>query len=479
MTRCILIFASKKLTMRKAPVRDNILLSIFLLCTAGRCLGQIHIGNSTTWISTNETTVVLDDMDLKYDAAPTLLNNIFRFTGTRGNSIGGGSRPVIYAISLAKTNPGMLILNQAIDVTKRINFEAGLLNLNKQHISLGPNALLTKEHEESRLIGPGGGYIDINTDLHAPVAANPGNLGVVITAATDLGKVNIFRSHDLQYINDSSKSIARWAGVSVPDNIAPFSVSLRFNYFYVESEGFQPDSLVVWQSGDGPQWSSIGYSTRDASQKYVEKQGLTRLSNFTLYPGPPASAPPPPSTPGNILLTGDWAGNFVSLKWSVSSEYQTDHFTIERKYAGDSAFTAIIVMPTKAAGGTSTSPTNYSSIDSTVTRGLEDVSYRIHEIGTSIQSVYSNIITLKAIGAKEFIHKLYPTIATGGRVYIQVGNMLLLQMTFMIVDSKGSIILTGTLPYQSQWLPVNFLSHGHYHLVLRSGDQKFHSTFIK
>ena len=362
-----------------------LLLTLYLLSASDSCTGQINIGQlhilpGTTWVSNTGTTVVLDNMDLQYDANPVLLNNTFRFTGTRINSIRGEKQPLLYAISVAKDDPGELTVNQDINVTKRINFEKGMFDLNRNGIFLQPDAVLTNENENSRLVGPFGGYISIEADLHAPVAINPGNLGAFITSATDLGKVTVSRMHDLQTLNDSSQSIARWYSISIP-GAGTLSAGLRFNYFYSESEGFHNDSLVLWQHGDNTDWDDIGYTTRDASQKYVEKQGLTRLSVFTLAPGPSTSSiiPPPPPPPGS----------------------------------------------------------------------------------------------------PQFILKLYPTIAVGGRVYIAVGNMPLAKMSFMIVDAKGCIVLTGDLPYQSQWLPVHFLSHGVYRLILRSGGQHWHSTFIR
>src|ERR1700754_2100147 len=93
-----------------------IVLVLSLFSVSNTCLGQINIGQlhmlpGTTWVSNTGTTVVLDNMDLQYDANPILLNNTFRFTGTRINSIRGDSRPLIYAITVAKDDPGQLTLN--------------------------------------------------------------------------------------------------------------------------------------------------------------------------------------------------------------------------------------------------------------------------------------------------------------------------------------------------------------------------------
>src|ERR1700760_2458412 len=98
--------------LQKSPFTPGILLLTLLLSgTANRCPGQanigaLHIGAGTKWVSTPDTYVVLDRMDLQYDADPNLLlNNVFRFTGGGINFIRGESLPLIYAIGVSKINP--------------------------------------------------------------------------------------------------------------------------------------------------------------------------------------------------------------------------------------------------------------------------------------------------------------------------------------------------------------------------------------
>jgi hypothetical protein len=40
-----------------------------MLLFAGQCFGQLHIGDGTTWVSTPATVVVLDDLEMQYDAS--------------------------------------------------------------------------------------------------------------------------------------------------------------------------------------------------------------------------------------------------------------------------------------------------------------------------------------------------------------------------------------------------------------------------
>ena len=447
-------------------------------------IGALHIGPGTTWVSTPDTYVVLDRTDLQYDADPSvLLNNVFRFTGTGINSIRGATRPLLYAIGVAKVDAGGLWLNQAVTIAQRVNFETGFFNLNGNALFLQPDALFTNEHEKAQLVGNFGGYVTIDADLHAGTTTNPGNLGAIITTATDLGKVTISRSHETPRLDTIRNGIDRLFNIVPPVGTA-VNATLRFYYLGNEAEGFPPDSLHLWQSPDETPWSDIGYTFRDASQLYVEKQGLTSLGRFTLsLPGDhPITPPPPPTgTSGPMLLTGLWIGSRAQLNWTITAEYQDQLFNVERKYSTQSDFSPVATLPTKATGGNSSTAVAYSYLDSTVSTGPDDITYRIRRVGTEAGDFsYSNSITLKATdSASGFIHKIYPTIVVGGRVYIEAGNLPLNKIAFAVIDSKGSIVLLGELPYQSQWLPVDFPGKGVYRLLIQSPGHKYHGTFIK
>ncbi len=271
----------KTLTCTNVLLLFVALLSVSVSCKGQANIGALHIGAGTTWVSSPDTYVVLDRVDLQYDAGPGMLNNVFRFTGTGVNSIRGDSRPLIYAIGVAKTDPGALWLNQAVTIASRVNFETGYLNLNGYALYLQPAALFTNERENDQLVGNFGGYATIDADLHAGVTANPGNLGASITPATDLGKVTVFRGHQNRFLSPTQVGIDRWYYI-VPSTGAPVDATLRFYYLDDEAVGYIPDSISLYQSASGTPWTDIGSTSRDAARHYIEKQGLTSLDSFTL-----------------------------------------------------------------------------------------------------------------------------------------------------------------------------------------------------
>jgi hypothetical protein len=450
--------------------------------------GALHIASGTTWVSTPQTAVVLDNMDLQYDASPSwLLKNSFRFTGTTNSSIGGNSQPYVYAISVAKTSPAKLYLTTQINIAKRINFQSGLFDLNSLYIVLADAALLTNESETSRIYGDLAGGVQIFAALNGPVNANPGNLGLILSSPTSLGNVTITRAHVPMYVNFTGYGVARYYDVS-PAATVDNNTTLRFTYFDAELNGLPEDSLGLWESQDAT-FSPLGFTARNATLNFVEKHGLAQPGRFTLYtydttataPPPIDSTAPPPTDTTNVhvVLFGSWINNLAALSWVISPANETDHLVVERKYSNESSFTAITSIPAKSTGSTTATGVSYDFTDSTVRTGPFDVSYRINAVDQRGKSVYSNSITLAALSSEGFILKLYPTIAVGGQVYIKAGNMAVDKMQLQVFDSRGGLVMSGTLPYVSQWLSVAPLARGVYRLSLRSANNKFIGTFIK
>lgn len=429
------------------------------------CFGQLHIADGTLWVSTPATAVVLKDMGIQYDASSSwLLNNTFLFTGTVNAAFGGNSQPYVYAVSVAKTSPAKLYLTSQVNIAKRINFQSGLLDLNGLYIVLDETAILTNESETSHIYGSLAGGVTINATLNGPVNANPGNLGAMLTSPGSLGAVTITRGHVPMYVNFSGYGVARYFDIGA-ENTIPDNSTLRFYYLDAELNGLPKDSLGLWEASDAT-YSPLGFSSRNATDNYVE-QRFTQFGRFTLYTVDSAVTVLPLES---IALAGNWKDHLAQLNWNVISPYNVDHFDVQRKYSSEPGFTSIA----------SVLPTLNTYTDSTITSAAGEVSYRIHQVGTGGQSAYSNIITLQAINQANFIHTIYPTIAVVNGVYIQVGNEpLLTTMHLQVFDSRGALVMSGTLPYQSQWLNISPLSKGIYRLLLQSGTNKYVGTFIK
>ena len=161
------------------------------------------------------------------------------------------------------------------------------------------------------------------------------------------------------------------------------------------------------------------------------------------------------------------------------SENNNDHFDIERKYPAEADFVKMSTVPSKYPDGNASLPTFYEYIDATANPAIYDIVYRIKQTGKDGRSVYSNSITLNPASADQFIIKVYPTIVTGGSIFIQAGNVSAATMLVKIFDLSGKLVLTRSLHYQSQTLLLPSLLHGMYRMVIQSGDWKYRSSFIK
>jgi len=432
---------------------------------------QLQISPGTRWNSNNTTYIVLENMGLQYDAATTLLDNYFKFTGNSNSTISGSQLPIFRSIELAKNGAAKLVLQRSFNLTQSFTFNGGLCDLNGFDIFMESSAFLNNESETSRIMGSGG-YVRMSASLNAPSSANPGNLGVVISSSQNLGAVIIQRGHQSQTNgNGLGNSILRYYDIT-PNNNSALNATLRLNYFNAELNGLDENSLVFWKSSNNLNWTNEGFTTRNTTTNYVEKTGIAAFSRWTL------------SSIGNILpvtglsLSGKWKNNAAELNWTTLAEYNNHYFNIERKYANENNFVTVGKKNSLHADGNSQSPSYYHSIDpASDNRGA--IFYRLRQVDIDGKFSYSNTISIGPDAAKVFIEKIYPTVTVQQSIYVEVGNMNLHQMEISLYDMTGRVLLKKKLKYESQLLQLPTLTAGVYQLRFLSGEWQQQSNFIK
>lgn len=77
-----------------------------------------------------------------------------------------------------------------------------------------------------------------------------------------------------------------------------------------------------------------------------------------------------------------------------------------------------------------------------------------------------------------FIEKIYPTITTDGRVYIETGNQPVKEMQVEVYNATGMLCFKLSLPYHSQSIHFNELSGGVYIVRITSGNLTFTSKIV-
>lgn len=261
------------------------------------------------------------------------------FNGTANNNISGSGTTNFDVLETAKTGSATTSLNQNVTVNGQVLFTGGLIDLNNKVITLDPNAILSGENENSRIIGPLGGYVTITQALNAPAAANPGNLGAALTTAVNLGSTTIKRSH--QPVSGSgSNSIKRVFDIN-PTTNTNLGAKLRLYYFDAELNGANEANLVLWKKQPATPWVNMGVSAADASLNWAEKLNLTDFSSWTLAA---TTAALPISL---VSFEAIPSACTVLVKWRTEIESNAGTFELERSQDGN---TFIKIYSTAAQG---------------------------------------------------------------------------------------------------------------------------------
>ena len=114
--------------------------------------------------------------------------------GNTSTTIGGDITPLFYDLHIQKSG-GDVSLTNTFGVSNNIVFTGGNVQLNGYNLDLGIQGTIIGESEIAHITGMGGGEVLRQAVLDAPVAANPGNIGIEISSSVDIGVTTIHRGH--------------------------------------------------------------------------------------------------------------------------------------------------------------------------------------------------------------------------------------------------------------------------------------------
>ncbi len=249
---------------------------LFILSNAN---AQLIISSGTSLKSNRGAYIVLNNIGLQHDGASESLDNVFKFTGNIDASIDGSTKPLFTSVEVAITGTAKIILQRSVNINQNLSFQSGLVDLNNNIIDLGTTGVLIGEDETSHIISPGGGYVQIVNTLNAPNNVNPGNLGAVITSSQNLGTSTIRRGHQSQTTGDGGGiSVLRYFDIEPAINNS-LNASLRFYYLDAELNSLDENSVTLWRSTNTT-WSNEGFTSRNTSDNYVEKTGISSFSRW-------------------------------------------------------------------------------------------------------------------------------------------------------------------------------------------------------
>lgn len=448
---------------------------ILLLVAGGStiCQAQLYVSPTANLHLSGDAQITLQNTDLITDgtiSAPA--TGRFIFNGSANNNISGTTAPTFAELEIAKTGTGQLDLQTDINVTDKMVFTTNLVELNNHNINLGSTGFLENENENSRITGTGGGTVFCNATLNAPTAANPANLGAVITTTQNLGNTVITRGHQSQTNGGGGGSSTHRYFDILPTNNSTLNATLRINYFDAEKNMLDENNFEIYKSTDHVNWTNIGQSLRNSSTNFVEQQTINSFARFTL------STSDVVLPVNGLQLSGIWNNNAAHLNWVTLTEHNNRKFNIERKYDNEFNFTIIGSKNSAHANGNSNLPTHYRWIDyANDARG--PIQYRVQQQDLDGHFAYSNIIVLKPEVSLAFIKNIYPTLVSQNQLYIKIGNKNVQKMQLSIYDMKGSRVFYKELSYQSQQLSLPELNAGTYNIIIRSGANHWSANFVK
>ena len=245
--------------------------------------GSLQATSGATIKTVNNSFIVLDNVHIVNNGSfvQAAGDGTTKFTGNVDVNVSGSSVTIFDTLNIAKTTNFKVALQQNVNVVGQVNFTSGLLDLNNSVLNLGTTATLNGERDTSRIFTIGNGYVQVINSLNAPVSANPGNLGAIITSTKNLGSVTIRRGHLAQLnVSGTTPGILRYYDI-LPTIDNGLKATFRFQYLDAELNGLNESTLELWKQGK-KSWSNEGFTSRNAVNNYVEKTNIGALSRWTL-----------------------------------------------------------------------------------------------------------------------------------------------------------------------------------------------------
>ncbi|MEP6747494.1 MAG: T9SS type A sorting domain-containing protein [Bacteroidota bacterium] len=313
-------------------------------------------------------------------------NGTVEFTGiaaTNTSAIGGSSTTPFYNLTINKAdNAGRLAGNISVDGS--LLMQSGNLELNLFNIDLGNGAgSIMNENIHALITGTTGGNVIKTASLNAPASVNPGNIGIAISSAANLGNTVIKRGHQQQTIPGGLMSINRYYDIT-PTNNNSLNASLQMYYLDNELAGINKSTLNFYRSEDnGISYSLDGADNNDQINDWVLKNNIPQLSRWTLA-GSTSALPVK-----LISFTAQLVNRQTKLQWITTQEINSSYFDVQRSPDG-TTFNKILNVP---AQGNSNLQSAYNATDLNPANGIDY--YRLKEVDKDGTFSFSPVVYVK------------------------------------------------------------------------------------
>lgn len=383
----------------------------------------LYITSGARFVSNGSPKIVINNGGIRNEGSFTQASSSLVFTGncaTSGSFISGSGTMTLNDLELNKSVNG-LQLNRNISLAGNLSFTSGdSLFLNAFNLDLGTTGTLIGETGSKRITGRSGGYIQRTETLNAPDWANPGNIGVSIKSAANLGST-VIRRYPIQI---AGTSVYRYFNIA-PANNSTLNAQVRVQYFEQELAGIPETALGVFVSYDNAvTWTDFLYDGVDYTNNYIQKGGFTSFSLLTLSDFNYALAVKLNS------FTAIQQGNTALLHWETVQESPGTVYTLERSLDGQS-FSPLFTQKGKILLNN-----QYSYTDALPESG--NYFYRLY-IQEPQQQFYSAVCRLSFTAASSWKPGWYPNPASQ-QVLLQYNSSISGMQLISVTDLSGKAV---------------------------------------
>lgn len=450
--------------MKKTLLTLAIAISAFTILTA-KAQGII-ITSGSNFIVNGAGNLVVNNGSITNSGTFTPSTGTVLFTGTASSAttfVGGSSTTNFYNLGINKSSGGAK-LSHTIGIGNNLLMTSGNLDLNGFDIDLGSTGSILGESATAAITGSGGGTVNRTVNLNAPSAVNPGNIGIEITSASNLGLTTIKRGEQ-QQVSGSGYSINRYYDI-IPTNNTALNATIKMFYMDAELAGITESELKLWSlsTAPGATWTLLGADAQDQTANFVSKNGIAQLYRFTLASATSHALPIQLS-----YFTAQLVSGKTQIDWSTSFELNNDHYIVE-KSVDARVFSSI---GTVAAKGNTNTTTTYNFIDVNPFDGV--TYYRLKQVNKDGSFTYSKIVAVTKSGFNNALVNVYPN-PTIGPVEVRFTSSNAMKAIVQVTDVKGYVVMSKEITtvkgLNSLGINMAQLAQGTYYLRVVGIDTK-------
>jgi hypothetical protein len=228
--------------------------------------------------------LVLENTNLKNNGTLDAQAGTVILSGNSYNATIDGT-PTTTNLNNLQIDKTSMTVSLAIDISIESEMEmiSGFFDLGNNNLTLGTTSgTIVGETSSTYITASNDGEIIKTISLNQPSAESPGNMGVEITSAQNLGSTTIRRGHAAKTVGNYS-SIERYYSIE-PTNNSGLDATVKLYYQDHELNSLTEADLEMYE-GESDNWVHLSTNSSDVSSNYIEVTSLDSLNDYTLSKG--------------------------------------------------------------------------------------------------------------------------------------------------------------------------------------------------